>query len=486
MKWLFAVGTVLIATLVGCKPTQPTPPVTVSPSPTTTSDAPTQPTTPTVSSSTPTTPITASPLLSPSAPSATSAPQAAPTAQDYAAVKREIAATLKAQPKSFSLNMQAGEFFMRASDYPSAIAPLRKATQLQPKQVIPWIALGDAATLSGQFAQAEQAYSRAAVLAPDNPQLIRGKGQMLILQRKFEPARAYLEGGMKRHPQDVEIRTVLGNLYLVINKPKKVIEVVQPALHLQPERPDLHYMLGEAYARDLRVENAIREMQEAVRIEPTMVMAWGLLGLYQTNLTRYKEARPALERAIALNPKEAHYYWALGEAYVLDSSDPTYFDKGIELYRKSLQLDAGNLKALYSYGMALTRRGKREDLQQAVSLFLRLIKLKPGDTNAHFKLYESYRRLGRNAEAQAHRVKFRALFEKGRQQNYNNYASSAFVDTAEAHLKRAQQAMAKRDYHTAVQEFEFTLERDSNSVAAKQGLQQAKQLLQQSSGGAKP
>src|SRR5205085_10365830 len=116
-----------------------------------------------------------------------------------------------------------------------------------------------------------------------------------------------------------------------------------------------------------------------------------------------------------------------------------HFDRAIELYRKALQLDPRNEKALYSYGMALTRRGNPEDLRAAIPLFQRLIKLKPIDTNAYYKLYESYRRLGMNKEAQAHRAKFRVLFEKGRQQTFDKYAADAYVDTAEAHLKRAQE-----------------------------------------------
>ena len=106
-------------------------------------------------------------------------------------------------------------------------------------------------------------------------------------------------------------------------------------------------------------------MREAVRLAPNLSEAWGRLGLYLINLSRYKEAREPLQRAIAIEPSESHYYWALGDTYLLDSPDPRNFKTAEQFYRQALNIDPRNAKALYSYGMALTRRGSPDDLRQA-------------------------------------------------------------------------------------------------------------------------
>lgn len=400
-----------------------------------------------------------------------------PPPVNYTQVKKDINATLKAQPKSLDLRMQAAQIYMKAGDYASAIPHLQVATTLSPKSVVPWIALGDAATLELHFDLASRAYDRAAALDSHNAQIVRGRGQMLLLQRKWKEARQTLERGVARYPKDAEIRTVLGNLYLILNKPRLAAEAIKPALQLQPDRADLHYMLGEAYERDLHIEAAIQEMRETTRLEPNDPEAWGKIGLYENNLTRYKEAREPLERAIALAPKEAHYYWALGDSYLLESTDSANFDRAAELYRKALSLNGTNEKALYSFGMALTRRGRPADLKEAVELFTKLIRLKPRDMNAHYKLADTFRRLGQEKEAAAEQATFQTLFAKSRQQDRQLNASTSFKDTADAHLKLGLQAMTAKDYALAATEFQLALERDPKITKARDGLQQAQRHI---------
>jgi tetratricopeptide (TPR) repeat protein len=396
---------------------------------------------------------------------------------DYDQAKKQVEATVAATPRDHNLRMQAAEFYMRTGNYPAALPHLEEATKLSPKTVLAWIALGDAATLSGKFARAAEAYNRAEKMDARNPFVARGRGQMLILQQKFTEARKVLETGVKQFPDDIELRTALGNLYLILNKPRLTIETIRPIIGKTSNRPDLHYMLGDAYERDLHIETAIVHMLETVRLDPNNAEAWGRIGLYHINLTRYKQAREPLRKAIALQPREAHFYWALGDSYLLDNSEPDHFARAKELYRKALELAPKNEKALYSYGMGLTRFGDKKDLAEAVEIFRRLIALHPSDMNAHYKLYETYRRLGRLQEAEAHKARFKDLFAKGRTQTRTLYAAAAFKDTAEAHLALGRKAMAAKNYALAAKESELALERDRTLEAARKGLREAQKAL---------
>ncbi len=389
---------------------------------------------------------------------------------DFALAKGQIEATLAKQPKEHNLRMQAAEFYMKTGHYADAIPHLQAATQLLPDRVLAWIALGDAASLSGKYPLAEQAYNKAAKLDKKNPFVARGRGQMFLLQRKFPQARQVLEQGLKAHPKDVEISAALGNLYLILNKPRDAVNVLAPIISKVSNRPDLHYLLGEAYERDLHIESAVLQMQEVVRLEPMNAQAWGRLGLYQNNLTRYADARKPLQRAIALEPNESYFHWALGDSYLLENVSDGNLEMARQEYEKALQLDPKNDKALYSYGMGLARRAEKPDLEKAVDLFQRLIALRPSDMNAHYKLYETYRRLGRTQEADLHRTKFKALFAKGRTQTRDLYAAASFVDTAESHLKLGDKAMQEKNYALAATEYEMALTRDRNLDAARKGM----------------
>lgn len=402
----------------------------------------------------------------------------------YQSAKMEVEGTVARSPKDPTLRLRAAEFYMKSGDHAAAIPHLEVASRLQPKQLLPWLALGDAATLSGRFDLARRGYERATAIDARNPLVIRGRGQLLLSQKKFTEARAVLERGLKINPQDVEIRHALGNLYLILNKPVKAVEVLEPAAKSAPQRADLQYLLGDAHERNLHLETAIEHMREAARLDPTMHEAWGRMGLYLVSLTRYGEAREPLQKAISLAPQEPHYHWSLGDSYVLDTSQPAQFDRGLELYRHALKLDAKNSKALYSFAMALTRRGKPEDLKEAVDLFNRLLALNPKDMNVHFKLSETYRRLGDTRKAQEHLAQFQIYFEKGRKQTKHLFRSVSFRDTAEAHLKLGREYLQKGQVELAITSFNLALERKPGLPAAVQGLKEAQARLKSSSSAA--
>lgn len=392
---------------------------------------------------------------------------------EYKDARKQVESATKANPGSYEIQIDAARFYMQSGDHTSAIPHLQKATNLAPGKILPWIALGDAATLSGHFTLAAQAYQHARTIEPQNADLARGQSQLLILQKKFNEARILLETSLLLHPHDIETSAALGNLYLVLNKPRKAIETLQPASILHPDRADIHLLLGEALERDLRLEAAITEMRAAVNIEPRMVEAWGRLGLYLINLTRYKEAREPLEHALALEPNEGHYYWALGDSYLLDTTDHANLDKAVELYRIALKHDPKNDKALYSFAMALTRRGNKQDLEEAIQLLKRLISINPIDTNAEYKLAETYQRIGKPQEARLHRARFDILFARGRAQTRHLFAETAVKDTAIAHLESGQKAMKLKQYGLASQEFQAALQMDRTLSTAREGLNQA-------------
>ncbi len=418
---------------------------------------------------------TPAPRSNPPLPGSGVAPEMPPApAPDLKAMRREVESTVAANPQRYDIRMQAATFYMQVGDNAAAIPHLQAATRLSPAQALPWIALGDAGTLSARFPVAEGAYSRAAKLEPDNPLLIRGRGQLYLAQERFVEARAELERGLKKHPDNPDLRVALGNLYLVLNRPRLAVKTLEPAVQRVPDSVELHSLLADAYERDLHLEAAVRELREVTRLAPQDHRAWGHIGLYLVNLTRFDDARPALERAIALDPAESYYYGTLADSYALDRSHPENFSRAEELFKKAIQLNPKNDRALYAYAMGLTRRGGRGDLDAAVGLLRRLLALNKKNVNVHFKLSETYRRLGKPAEARRHLASFQELSASERAQTRRLVTSASFEDTAAAHLKLGQEHLLKGNAAFAAREFELALERNPNLPAAKVGLERAR------------
>jgi tetratricopeptide (TPR) repeat protein len=272
----------------------------------------------------------------------------------------------------------------------------------------------------------------------------------------------------------VDLRLALGNLYLATNRPALAIPVLRKATETSPGVADAHYLLGQAYERNLQIQAALAEQQKAVAADPSFAEAHGRVGIYLIDLTRYGEARLSLREAIRLNPREPHYYWALGDSYLLDASSPGNLGLAIEQYRHALTLDPNNEKALISLSVALTRRGATADLEEAIRLLERLVRRHPSHDSAYYKLYETNARLGRTDAARTALARFRALEGQGRRRTAHRFQSVAFVDSAGAHVRLGRRYLAEGRAGLAAQEFRLALERDPNSAAARAGLAAAR------------
>jgi len=395
------------------------------------------------------------------------------------AIEMEVEDQIRQSPKNGTFRMQAAEYYMNRGLHRKAVVHLEAATRLR-GDALPWVALGDAQMLLGNFKASQAAYDQVAKREPDSVRYLHGQAQLLVAQEKFQKAGVLLERALAKHREDLDIRAALGNLYLVVNKPLRAVQTLEPAVKQAPERADLHLLLGDAHERNLHLNASIASLQEAVRLEPRMSEAWGKLGQNLVNVTRYQEAREPLLKAISIEPMNSYYYWALGDSYEFDRSDPKHEAKGMRLYEQALRLDAKNPKALYAYAMALTRKGGKSDLVKAAELFERMLAQKSEDMNVQFKLYEIYRSLNKTEASAKHLAAYKVLFAKGQKQTKQLYAEASFLDTAMIHVDLANKAIAAGKSGLARKEFELALERDPQLTEARDGLRR----LGSDSGGA--
>src|SRR5437867_4448387 len=77
-----------------------------------------------------------------------------------------------------------------------------------------------------------------------------------------------------------------------------------------PTSPGVHYRMGPAREANRQHGAAWGQERRALIADPIGVAAHDAIGQSMEHPTGQAEARPALEQAIQLNPREAHYYWA--------------------------------------------------------------------------------------------------------------------------------------------------------------------------------
>ena len=109
-------------------------------------------------------------------------------------------AMLPTRPSDASMAAQAGIAALRIGDIRGATTLLRQATALPAAGWRAWNALGAASDERGDWAEADSAYARALVLAPDRAEIATNRGWSLVLRGRWAEAEAELARGATLDP----------------------------------------------------------------------------------------------------------------------------------------------------------------------------------------------------------------------------------------------------------------------------------------------
>jgi superkiller protein 3 len=197
------------------------------------------------------------------------------------------------------------------SDPKSAAAAYEKAAELNPADTEIIARAGTLLQKSGDLAGAEQHYRRAAEAgnAGGMAQLI----DLLIAQKRYADAEAWLRKYAAQNPQDAQARAQLGRLLAAEGKTSEAIATLQP-LSGPGTSPATNRTLAELYLDNKQYAEAAPLLQQAMeknQADPQLHMD---LGLALLHLLKYAEAEGELIKAIQLQPGLTEAYFDLAYA----------------------------------------------------------------------------------------------------------------------------------------------------------------------------
>lgn len=190
----------------------------------------------------------------------------------------------------------------RRRDWQAVIAEAEAARRLDPRRKEPLFALGTAYLASGRPREA---------VAP-------------------------LSQALAAYPYDMNALGNLGIAHATLGEHGQAQEAYERVLRIKPDDPRVHYHLGELLEAQGRRRPALEEYRLAARFDPGSGLYRFRQGVAALQAGEYKEAREALERAIALQPDLAQAHKALG---VLLAEVLGRKAEGIPHLRKALELD---------------------------------------------------------------------------------------------------------------------------------------------------
>jgi len=269
--------------------------------------------------------------------------------KEYEASEREYVLALTQGYKPIDLYKVRWLLFAEQKRYDEAIADLKKALDLEPRNLYLLKALGDAQFLRGGYAEAQEAYQRALLIAPKDGDLYYSIASVHSKTGNIKDQGTSADEAIKRGTQyvgdayylladsldrqknvagaiDAYQRTIsakpglyqpylsLASLYQKQNKMALAIETLKKGLIVFPSDGTLYTNISWYYSLADRPADAVQAALSATKILPDQYMGFTNLCRAYNETTQYKEAMAACNNALRLQPNDGETLFYRGRA----------------------------------------------------------------------------------------------------------------------------------------------------------------------------
>jgi tetratricopeptide (TPR) repeat protein len=258
-------------------------------------------------------------------------------------------------------------------------------------------ALGRTAYEARQYDQAAQHFARAVKACGQSSPLLLALGQAQLLAQRPAEALATLDRirtSDAEYPSALKVKAKA--LYLLRRDPEAE-DALQRAASRAPSDPEIPYDLGRMYYQQQRHAEAAESFRKAIALDPLAYKAWDNLGLASEALGDVAQAQQHYLKALSLvykdHPTYDVVYANFAELLIKLGNAPRAFDLAAE----AAQRNPGEPRNFFLTGKALVQLD-RSDV--SVKWFQQAIALNADYPEPYYLLWQAYRKLGRDADAE--------------------------------------------------------------------------------------
>lgn len=246
--------------------------------------------------------------------------------------------------------------------------------------------------------KAIEEYRQAIEADPTSEYLTSGLAELYAKTGRIRDAVLEAQDIIKRDPNNLEARKLLGRIYLRSlgdmqpgngsqNVLKLAIEQYEQIIKIEPDSVEDHLLLGRLYRLNNELQKAESEFKTAVKIQPDSEEAVTTLAYLYNEEGDTARATQALS-AIPEASRSAKLYSALGYTY----EQQKQYKNAIGAYRRAIELDRDNLDAIRGLAQNLLNDGQTD---AALEQYKIIAESNPEDAKTYLQIGEIYRRQGK-------------------------------------------------------------------------------------------
>lgn len=210
---------------------------------------------------------------------------------------------------------------------------------------------------AGQWHEAEHAFARALLIAPDDNQSTSGRIVALQQMRRYPEALEVVDSLLMRRPNDALAWNNRGNLLLETGRTDEALESYRRALALDRAYPEAWHNRGVAQLTRGDYAAAEADLTRALELNPDYVSALEHRAGLLLSSQRFAAAVRDFDRLVTLCPKHAAAWQGRGIALSLLN----HHDESLANLSEALRLDPGNALSLYNRAMLLSAERRYEE-----------------------------------------------------------------------------------------------------------------------------
>jgi len=305
-------------------------------------------------------------------------------------------ALVKAHPADAEAYAHLGFLEARQEHYKEAIPLYRKALELDPSMPGLQLNLGLALFKGGELKPAIQTFSPLLKAQPASSAEAQRLTTLIGIAHyglgEYAEAIPYLRNATAADPQNSPFRLLLAQSCLNSEQFQCVLDVYHEILTLNAESAEADMLAGEAMDAMKDHDGAIEQFRAAVKADPKAPNVHFGLGYLLWTQMQYESAAESFQAELANDPDHAQSLAYLGDANVRMNHP----DVARPLLEKAIRIDPKNELAHLDLGILDSDAGRKED---ALLELKEAVRLSPDDVNAHFRLARLYKSMGENDQA---------------------------------------------------------------------------------------
>jgi len=252
------------------------------------------------------------------------------------------------------MKVRLGQLFLQEGDLAQAEEAFLEGTRSNPESLSAWQGAALAAYYAGRPKEGLERFEKALALHPASSSVCVGAARCLEALGQIEEAKTYLEKALESSPEDTALRWNLWKLQLKSGEPEQLLLKAEAAWKSDPSDGDALRALVACLSLLGREEEALERLEKGSPFhseDPDLLMDWARLLM---DLGRIEEAEEKALKVSKVHPSRGDAYNLLG----VIQGQRGQWDQAILLFEKALRRRPGDPGA--SNNLKRARKLKRE------------------------------------------------------------------------------------------------------------------------------